>query len=96
MSNVHPPAEPPEAYAAQQPRADLTTAEAERPLAEHGPNVLDERRRSVLRKLLSYFRGPIRWMIEIAASARLFLTAEITQILGTLAAVYGWLVEPIG
>jgi H+-transporting ATPase len=38
--------------------------------------------------------GPI-WQRPLP-SARLFVTTEITQIVGTLAAVYGWFVEPVG
>lgn len=45
----------------------LTRAEAERLLREHGYNELAEEKKSVLLKFLSYFWGPIPWMIEIAA-----------------------------
>jgi H+-transporting ATPase len=38
--------------------------------------------------------GPI-WQRPLP-SARLFVTTEVTQVVGTLAAVYGWFVEPIG
>lgn len=38
--------------------------------------------------------GPI-WQRPFP-SLKLFLTTETTQVLGTLAAVYGWFVEPIG
>jgi H+-transporting ATPase len=36
-------------------------------LAEYGPNALEEKKVSALRKFLSYFWGPIPWMIEVAA-----------------------------
>ncbi|TWT54807.1 Magnesium-transporting ATPase, P-type 1 [Rubripirellula amarantea] len=45
----------------------LTQAEANRRLGQFGPNELPEATTSVLLKLLSYFWGPIPWMIEIAA-----------------------------
>ncbi len=45
----------------------LTMAEAAKRLAEHGPNTLPEEHRSMLATLLSYFWGPIPWMIEVAA-----------------------------
>lgn len=45
----------------------LTQAEAARRLAQYGENALVEIRVSALAKLLSYFWGPIPWMIEIAA-----------------------------
>jgi H+-transporting ATPase len=45
----------------------LSADEASRRLAEHGYNELEERRASPLLKLLSYFWGPIPWMIEAAA-----------------------------
>ncbi len=45
----------------------LSGAEAARRLAEHGPNELPEDRPNPVLRLLSYFWGPIPWMIEIAA-----------------------------
>ncbi|MEW5736874.1 MAG: plasma-membrane proton-efflux P-type ATPase [Thermodesulfobacteriota bacterium] len=45
----------------------LTAAEAEKRLAEYGPNSIEEKRESRLLKLLGYFWGPIPWMIETAA-----------------------------
>ncbi len=45
----------------------LDSEEAARRLAEHGPNALPEEHKSTLRVILSYFWGPIPWMIEIAA-----------------------------
>jgi H+-transporting ATPase len=44
----------------------LSSQEAERLLAEYGPNEIVERRRSVLLELASRFWGPIPWMIEAA------------------------------
>jgi H+-transporting ATPase len=45
----------------------LSEAEAERRLSEYGPNAIEETGPGPLIKLLSYFWGPIPWMIEIAA-----------------------------
>ena len=45
----------------------MSTAEAESRLAQFGPNALEEKKVNPLLKFLSYFWGPIPWMIEIAA-----------------------------
>lgn len=45
----------------------LSGSEADRRLQEYGPNDLIEEKISPLRQLLSFFWGPIPWMIEIAA-----------------------------
>ena len=45
----------------------LSPAEAESRLAQFGPNALEEKKVNPLLKFLSYFWGPIPWMIEIAA-----------------------------
>ena len=44
----------------------LNTAEATRRLAQYGPNEIAEHKTNPLLKFLSYFWGPIPWMIEIA------------------------------
>jgi len=44
----------------------LTQAEAEKRLAQYGPNELEEKKTNMFLKFLSYFWGPIPWMIEIA------------------------------
>jgi len=44
----------------------LSQVEAERLLAQYGNNELEERKKDPLIKLLSYFWGPIPWMIEVA------------------------------
>ncbi|BAU49724.1 cation-transporting ATPase [Sulfurifustis variabilis] len=49
------------------PGPGLTSAEAARRRAEHGENAIREERVSAVRKFLSYFWGPIPWMIEAAA-----------------------------
>jgi H+-transporting ATPase len=46
----------------------LTSAEAAARLKRHGPNEIAERRAHPLLKALSYFWGPIPWMIETAAA----------------------------
>lgn len=45
----------------------LSAAEAEKRLAESGPNALPEEKRSLLAQIAAYFWGPIPWMIEAAA-----------------------------
>jgi H+-transporting ATPase len=44
----------------------LTDAEAKKRLAQYGPNELVEEKTNLLLKFLSYFWGPIPWMIEAA------------------------------
>ncbi|MDA8388412.1 MAG: plasma-membrane proton-efflux P-type ATPase [Nitrospiraceae bacterium] len=45
----------------------LSDEEAARRLAKYGPNALEEKKVSPVLKFLSYFWGPIPWMIEVAA-----------------------------
>lgn len=51
----------------ERPTSGLSQAEAARLLQEHGYNELAEEKTNSLLKFLSYFWGPIPWMIEIAA-----------------------------
>jgi H+-transporting ATPase len=44
----------------------LTQAEAIKRLAQYGPNEIAEKKTNPLLKFLSYFWGPIPWMIEVA------------------------------
>ena len=44
----------------------LTQAEAEKRLAQYGPNEIEGKKTNPLLKFLSYFWGPIPWMIEVA------------------------------
>jgi H+-transporting ATPase len=44
----------------------LTQVEAQKRLAQYGPNEIEEKKTNPLLKFLSYFWGPIPWMIEIA------------------------------
>ena len=44
----------------------LTQAEAQKRLAQYGPNVLEEEKTNAFLKFLTYFWGPIPWMIEAA------------------------------
>ena len=45
----------------------LTREDAQARLTRYGPNQIPEAKRSALRQFLSYFWGPIPWMIEAAA-----------------------------
>lgn len=45
----------------------LASAEAQQRLTQFGRNALEEKKISPLKRFLSYFWGPIPWMIEIAA-----------------------------
>lgn len=45
----------------------LSQIEAEKRLAEYGPNEIKEAKPNFILRLLGYFWGPIPWMIEIAA-----------------------------
>lgn len=49
------------------PATGLTSPEAEQRLARFGENAIEEQHAHPLLKLLSYFWGPIPWMIEAAA-----------------------------
>jgi len=44
----------------------LTQAEAQKRLAQCGPNEIEEKKTNELIKSFSYFWGPIPWMIEAA------------------------------
>src|SRR5208283_1674868 len=44
----------------------LTQAEAEKRLTQYGPNEIAEEKTNLFLKFLSYFWGPIPWMIEVA------------------------------
>jgi H+-transporting ATPase len=49
------------------PPTGLSSAEAEKRLAQYGENSLIEHHISALERLLRFFWGPIPWMIEVAA-----------------------------
>ncbi len=51
----------------------LTSDDAARRLAEFGPNALEEKKVTLLDRLIRYFWGPIPWMIEAAAILSLVL-----------------------
>ena len=44
----------------------LTQAEAQKRLTQYGPNEIAEKKTNEILKFLSYFWGPIPWMIEVA------------------------------
>ena len=44
----------------------LTQAEAEKRLTQYGPNEIEEKKINPFLKFLTYFWGPIPWMIEVA------------------------------
>ncbi len=44
----------------------LTQAEAEKRLTQYGPNEIEEKKVNPFLKFLTYFWGPIPWMIEVA------------------------------
>jgi H+-transporting ATPase len=44
----------------------LSQTEARKRLAQYGPNEIEEKKTNALLKFLSYFWGPIPWMIEVA------------------------------
>jgi H+-transporting ATPase len=44
----------------------LSQAEAQKRLAQYGPNEIEEKKTNPFLKFLSYFSGPIPWMIEVA------------------------------
>ena len=44
----------------------LTQAEAQKRLIQYGPNEIEEKKTNEVLKFLSYFWGPIPWMIEAA------------------------------
>jgi H+-transporting ATPase len=44
----------------------LTQTEAQKRLIQYGPNEIEEKKTNTFLKFLSYFWGPIPWMIEIA------------------------------
>ena len=60
----------------------LSQAEATKRLAQYGPNEIEEKKTNQFLKLLSYFWGPIPWMIEVAV------------LLSALAALAGLLHHP--
>jgi H+-transporting ATPase len=44
----------------------LTQAEAQKRMTQYGPNEIEEKKTNVFLKFLTYFWGPIPWMIEVA------------------------------
>ena len=44
----------------------LTQVEAQKRLTQYGPNEIEEKKTNSFLKFLTYFWGPIPWMIEVA------------------------------
>ena len=72
----------------------LTQAEAQKRLTQYGPNEIEEKKTNQLLKFLSYFWGPIPWMIEVAvilsAAARHWPDFGIILVLLVANAVVGF------
>ncbi|RBP03050.1 H+-transporting ATPase [Roseiarcus fermentans] len=72
----------------------LTEAEAQKRLAQYGPNEIAEKKTNEILKFLSYFWGPIPWMIEAAvilsAAARHWPDFAIILVLLLANAVVGF------
>jgi len=72
----------------------LSQAEATKRLAQYGPNEIEEKKTNPLLKFLSYFWGPIPWMIEAAvilsAAARHWPDFAIISVLLLSNAVVGF------
>jgi H+-transporting ATPase len=72
----------------------LTESEAQKRLARYGPNALPDKQVSPILKFLSYFWGPIPWMIEVAvvlsAAVRHWPDMIITLVLLVFNAVVGF------
>ena len=72
----------------------LAQAEAEKRLAQYGPNEIEERKINPLLAFLKYFWGPIPWMIEVAvvlsASVRHWPDFFIILVLLVANATIGW------
>jgi len=49
-------------------KTGLSSEEVERKRQQYGSNEIPEKKVSPIRKFLSYFWGPIPWMIEAAAT----------------------------
>lgn len=60
-----------ETPAVEVPQTDLATgldaAQASKLLTQYGHNAIEEQKQSTLLRFLSYFWGPIPWMVEVAA-----------------------------
>ena len=54
-------------HATNSSKNGLSAAEAKRRLAQYGRNALEDRTESKWHKLLSYFWGPLPFLIEVAA-----------------------------
>ena len=77
--------------------AGLTQVEVQKRLTQYGPNEIEEQKSNLLLKFLTYFWGPIPWMIEAAvilsAVARHWPDFAIILVLLIANAVVGFLEE---
>ena len=60
----------------------LSQAEAQKRLAQYGPNQIAEKKSNVFLKFLSYFWGPIPWMIEAAVILSGLVHSAESQFIG--------------
>lgn len=70
------PQKTPEEILAEQkvdPKIGLSASEASSRLAQFGPNALEEKQESQLLRFLSYFWGPMPWMVEAPAVLALII-----------------------
>ena len=57
----------------------LSQTEATERLAKYGPNEIEEKKDNQLLKLLTYFWGPIPWMIEAAVISSMCCRSGVTS-----------------
>lgn len=63
----------PSAVSDADPAVGLTSTEAAARLARFGPNALEEKHESALKRFLGYFWGPLPWMVEAPAVMALLI-----------------------
>ena len=59
----------------------LTQAEVQKQLSQYGPNEVEEKKTNEVLKFLTYFWGPIPWMIEAAVILSAELTGSVSKFL---------------
>ncbi len=58
----------------------LSQADAQKRLTQYGPNEIEESKTNAFLKFLSYFWGPIPWMIEAAPAARELVPGDVIRL----------------